>query len=180
MKDPAIDGLIMWDCVAFLDDETIDKIDELSDGKGIANMVVSHPHYYSTTALWAAAFPKMNLWLAEVDFHDWYQRFDIISAKKDAASADSGVSSSVAKQIQLVNEEQTLLSDSTSTKILLLGGHFPGSLVLLWEDCLFIADTIQVVPSGLYKSVAPQRKGVTTFSFMWRSVGDSWEGVMFR
>lgn len=167
MKDPAISGLVMWDCVAYLDDATIEKIDDISGGKGIAHMVVSHPHYYSTTAVWAAAFPDMKLWLAEVDFFDWHQREDVVQAKKDSTS-DGTFAGAVAKQLQLVKNEQTDLPGSSTTKILLLGGHFPGSLVLLWEDCLFIADTVQVIPSGLYKSSEPQRKGMTTFSFMWR------------
>lgn len=167
MKDPAISGLVMWDCVADLDDATIEKINEISEGRGIAHMVVSHPHYYSTTAVWAAAFPNMQMWLAEIDFYEWYQREDVIQAKK-AGTLHSKFASGIAKQLQLVSSEQTNLPGSPTTKIILLGGHFPGSLVLLWEDCLFIADTIQIVPSGLYKSGEPQRKGVTTFTFLWR------------
>lgn len=168
MKDPAVDGLVMWDCVAYIDDATIHKIDELSGGKGISHMIVSHPHYYSTTAIWTAAFPNMRLWLAEADFNDWHQRQDLVQAKADRTKQSDTFAASIAKQVELVTDEHTLLPGSSTTKILLLGGHFPGSLVLLWEDCLLIADTIQVVPSGLYKSAEPQRAGVTTFSFMWR------------
>ncbi|KAK9900243.1 hypothetical protein P389DRAFT_9896 [Cystobasidium minutum MCA 4210] len=169
MKDPSMERLVMWDCVAYIDDATLEKIDELSGGKGIAHMVVSHPHYYSTTATWTAAFPEMKLWLAEVDFYDWHQRRDLVQAKKAEASSTGSASfaTSVVSRLQLVKAKQTALPGSSSTKILLLGGHFPGSLVLLWEDCLFIADTVQVVPSGLYKSGEPQRPGMTTFSFMW-------------
>lgn len=170
MKDPNIEGLVMWDCVAFLDDATLGKIDELSSGRGIAHLVVSHPHYYSTTAVWAAAFPDMKVWSAEVDFYDWHLRADVVQAKKDPQAQNTSIATRVAKQIQLVKEEQTELPSSTSTTILLLGGHFPGSLVLLWKDCLFIADTLQVVPSGRYKSKEVQRKGVTSFAFLWRCV----------
>lgn len=168
MKDPAFDGLVMWDCVAYIDDATLEKIDELSGGHGIAHMVVSHPHYYSTTAVWLQAFPKMQLWLADIDFNNWHQRTDLIQVRKDAQGRERGVLHAAADRLRLVTEEQSFLPGSTATSILLLGGHFPGSLVLLWEDCLFIADTIQVVPSGLYKSKEKQREGVVTFTFLWR------------
>ena len=142
IKDDGVDGLVMWDCIAYLDDETLARIDQLSDGRGIAHMVVSHPHYYSTTAIWAAAFPRMKLWLAKVDFPDWYQREDIKAASVDKQA--SPFAQSVANQLRWVEEEQTKLDAAAPFTILLLGGHFPGSLVLLWRDALFIADTIQV------------------------------------
>lgn len=164
LKDPQIKGLIMWDCVAFLDDETLERIDELSDGQGVSDMIVSHPHYYTTTATWAAAFPKMRLWLAREDFENWYQRSDI----KEQVQRGDLEPGSVASRIQLVNQEQTYVDPQGNVKILLLGGHFPGSLVLLWEGNLFIADTIQVIPSGLYKSEEKARPGVASVSFLWR------------
>jgi hypothetical protein len=159
IKDPSVKGLIMWDCVAYLDDSTLEKIDQISEGHGISHTIVSHPHYYSTTATWAAAFPSMTLWLAQEDFQKWYQRDELMHK-----SSDGGVGS----RISLVKKEQTVIDSAAKVKILLLGGHFPGSLVLLWNDILFIADTIQVVPSALYKSDQPQRPGVTSVTFLWR------------
>lgn len=168
IKDAAFDGLVMWDCVAYIDDATLEKIDELSGGHGIAHMVVSHPHYYSTTAIWLQAVPNMQLWLADVDFYDWHQRTDLIQVRKDKQAREGSNAQSIAGRIHLVKGEQTPLPGSSTTSILLLGGHFPGSLVLLWEDCLFIADTIQVVPSGRYKSQEKQRDDVVSFAFLWR------------
>lgn len=163
LKDSNIKGVVMWDCVAYIDDDTLEKIDEISDHQGISHMIVSHPHYYSTTATWTAAFPAMKLWLAKVDFHAWYPRSELLSeAGKEDGDSD------VASRIRLVDEEQTSVDVDGRVKILLLGGHFPGSLVLLWKDILFIADTIQVVPSGLYKSDQPQRPNVASFTFLWR------------
>lgn len=159
LKDPRFDGLVMWDCVAYLDDDTLKAIDRLSDGKGIAHMIVSHPHYYSTTATWLAAFPSMTLWLTKEDFHDWYPRRELVQGVGGAG---------LAGRIKLVDAEQTAVGPAGHVKILLLGGHFPGSLVLLWNDILFIADTIQVVPSGLYKSDQPQRPDVASVTFLWR------------
>lgn len=146
--------LIMWDCVAYLDDATLHEIDRLSGGKGISHMVVSHPHYYSTTATWLAAFPQMTLWLAQEDFEEWYQRRELVKSPS---------------RIKLIGKIQ-VQTDVSEVKILLLGGHFPGSLVLLFKDMLFIADTIQVVPSGRYKSDQPQRRDVISVSFLWRWV----------
>jgi len=45
------------------------------------------------------------------------------------------------------------------------GGHFPGSLVLHWDDKLFVADTLVTMPSGLYH-VDPL-PGTISFSFFW-------------
>lgn len=47
------------------------------------------------------------------------------------------------------------------------GGHFPGSSVLWWKSArkLFVADTIMVVPSGIYH--VDRVPGTASFSFMW-------------
>ena len=47
------------------------------------------------------------------------------------------------------------------------GGHFPGSSVLWWKSkrSLMVADTIFVVPSGVYH--VDREPGTTSFSFMW-------------
>lgn len=47
------------------------------------------------------------------------------------------------------------------------GGHFPGSSVLWWKSVrsLMVADTIFVVPSGVYH--VDREPGTTSFSFMW-------------
>ncbi|KAL7006518.1 hypothetical protein EMMF5_003939 [Cystobasidiomycetes sp. EMM_F5] len=162
-------GLVVWDCVAFIDDETLSFIDKISNGKGIAHMVVSHPHYYSSTAVWAATFPQMQVWLAKVDFIEFYQRFDIRQAyeKMHSAYTASDDNASIAGRLQLLEETQTSIPDFPNFSILLLGGHFPGSIVLLWKDVLFVADTIQVILSARYKSDEPQREGVASVAFLW-------------
>jgi glyoxylase-like metal-dependent hydrolase (beta-lactamase superfamily II) len=47
------------------------------------------------------------------------------------------------------------------------GGHFPGSSVLWWKSArkLLIADTIMIVPSGLYRVDRPA--GTVSYAFMW-------------
>jgi glyoxylase-like metal-dependent hydrolase (beta-lactamase superfamily II) len=39
------DGNVLWDCITYLDDETIEAIKGLGGLKAIA---ISHPHFYST------------------------------------------------------------------------------------------------------------------------------------
>lgn len=47
------------------------------------------------------------------------------------------------------------------------GGHFPGSTVLWWQSLrkLLVADSILVVPSGIYHADRPP--GTASFTFMW-------------
>ena len=46
-------GNFLWDCVAYLDDTLIAKINELG---GLTGIAISHPHYYTTMVEWAHAF----------------------------------------------------------------------------------------------------------------------------
>lgn len=164
IKDAKAGGeLVMWDCVAYVDDATLKDIDRISDGKGIRHIVISHPHFYTTSAVWTAAFPRATLWLAEPDFTDWYQRKDILQSANEHARA-------VRKRIRQVTDTRTLLDGEafSNFSIYKLGGHFPGSTVLLWNDILFVADTLAVIPSGLYKSDALKPPDTCSISFLWR------------
>ena len=49
--------------------------------------------------------------------------------------------------------------------VILAGGHFPGSLLLHWNDNLFIADTIFTSPSAT--NPVPGKAGVISFTFFW-------------
>ena len=44
---------LLWDCITYIDIETITKINELG---GINAIALSHPHYYSSQVEWAEAF----------------------------------------------------------------------------------------------------------------------------
>lgn len=57
--------------------------------------------------------------------------------------------------------------DSSDIVAIKTGGHFPGSSVLWWRSArkLLVADTIMVVPSGVYHT--DRLPGTTSFSFMW-------------
>lgn len=148
-------GNILWDCVTFLDDATVEKISALG---GISAIVISHPHYYSTHLHWARTF-NCKVYLAAED-------------KQWLAQTDT--------DRQVFIPEGVVETDilSSGVKALKLGGHFPGSLVLLAHGRLLIADTLVTTPAGLGSwttdAVGNRReghlgrpKGMNTFSFMW-------------
>jgi hypothetical protein len=65
-------GNFLWDCIALLDDATIDFIGRLGGLRGIA---ISHPHYYSTMVEWSYAFGKIPIHLHAAD-EQWVMRTD--------------------------------------------------------------------------------------------------------
>lgn len=91
-------------------------------------MVISHPHFYTTYVEWATRF-DCPVYLA-VDDQQWICR--VPSDEKIIKFIEGPVGAT-----------QTILPGVTAIKA---GGHFPGSLVLHWNDQLFIADTIMTVP----------------------------------
>ncbi|KAF8524323.1 beta-lactamase-like protein [Hysterangium stoloniferum] len=138
-------GNILWDLIAFIDDETVQKIDELG---GIQAIVISHPHFYTTHSTWSHVFGKIPVYLASDD-ERWLSRRD--------ASA-----SSIRKFI--TSPVQEIIPESAAVAIK-AGGHFPGSMVLHWKNRLFTADTVMVVPSGLYD--IERLDGTVSFAFLW-------------
>lgn len=126
LETPA--GNILWDCVANLDQLTVDFIN--SNG-GIKAMLVTHRHFWTTRLDWAKEF-DCPLYLS-VEESGWLCRED-----KDKR----------VKWITVITEE--IFTDVAAVK---LGGHFPGSLILHWDNKIFTADTIAVtlVRPGLTK-----------------------------
>lgn len=122
IRTPA--GNILWDCIALLDDATVELIKGLG---GLAGIAISHPHYYTTCQDWAAAFDcPVHLHGAD---REWVMRPD--------------------PRLQFwEGDTLTLNGDVTLVR---LGGHFPGSVVLHWIVCadregvLLTGDTVQVV-----------------------------------
>ncbi|KAM6537981.1 hypothetical protein FALCPG4_003873 [Fusarium falciforme] len=141
------EGNILWDCISLLDEETISKIQALG---GLRAMVISHPHFYSTHVQWARAF-KCPVYLSAEDAR-W------------ATMAS-------AHQIPLALTETEVVS---GVKAIKLGGHFPGSMVLLFDGRLLIADTLmttaagvggwEVDATGTSRSKPP---GLNSFSFLY-------------
>jgi hypothetical protein len=122
------DGNVLWDCLALIDDATVDLVKALG---GISAIAISHPHYYSTMVEWAHAF-GCPIWLHEAD-REWVQRGD------PSVSFWSGAT------LQL----------NAYTTLLKLGGHFPGATVLHWateEGTLLSGDVLQVTPDRTHVS----------------------------
>jgi len=148
-------GNILWDCITFLDAETIDKIHGLG---GLAAIVISHPHYYSTHLEWAETF-DCPVYLSWED-KQWLNRLDRLGKARTF--------------IEGTEEEIEVRGEKTGVKALRLGGHFPGSLVCLAFGRLLVADTLVTTPSGLGDwSKGPDAgkggrpPGMSSFAFMW-------------
>lgn len=148
-------GNILWDCITYLDAETINWINNLG---GLAAIVISHPHFYSTHLEWAETF-DCPVYLSWED-KEWLNRLDRLGKARTF--------------IQTTEEEIEIRGKKTGVKVLKLGGHFPGSLVALAFGRLLLADTLMTVPAGLGDwSKGPdggkggRPPGMNSFSFMW-------------
>lgn len=122
VRTPA--GNFLWDCVALIDDATIELIEGLG---GLAGVAISHPHYYTRCQDWAAAFGcPVHLHAAD---REWVMRPD------PAIRFWEGDTLALGRDLTLVR----------------LGGHFPGATVLHWTagadkgGVLLTGDTLQVV-----------------------------------
>lgn len=158
VRTPA--GNILWDCVTLLDDATVAEVNRLG---GIHAIVISHPHYYSTHLQWARAF-GCSVYLAAED-SQWLAQTD------------------PSRQLFLEPGTRELElglpgGNKTGAVALKLGGHFPGSMVLLFAGHLLVADTLLTTPAGIgsWESDAAGNKreghlgrpqGANSFAFMW-------------
>lgn len=151
----ATSGNVLWDCITYLDEETVQYVNSLG---GIQAIVISHPHYFSTSVQWAEIF-NCDLFVSAED-EQWLgnrgdgHRLKLWKGEKLPLPCSHGSRSS---EIQPASD---LMAIKT-------GGHFPGSSVLWWKSAkkLFIADTILIVPSGLYH--VDRLPGTSSFTFMW-------------
>jgi hypothetical protein len=116
---------LLWDCIALVDDATVD---ELARRGGIDTIAISHPHYYTTMVEWAERLDARIL-LHEAD-REWIMR------PSDRIELWSGAEHRLTGSLTLIN----------------LGGHFPGGAVCLWSagadgrGALLSGDILQVVP----------------------------------
>ena len=99
-------GNLLWDCVGLVDDPTVSRIKELG---GIAEIAISHPHYYTSMVEWSRAFGGAPIHIHEAE-RRWVMRPD-----------------SCIRYWQ--GESQTLLG---SLPLVRTGGHFEGYQILLW------------------------------------------------
>lgn len=158
IRTPA--GNVLWDCVTFIDDDTISYIK--SQG-GLEAIVISHPHYYSTHLQWAETF-NCPVYIS-VEDEEWLSRADKPTSGSEHADVPAR------EFIGADSNEFGIPSrdgKSTGVQALKLGGHFPGSLVVLYDGRLMIADTLVTTPAGMGNwQEKPRPKGMNSFAFMW-------------
>ena len=119
LETPA--GNVLWDCITYLDQETVDFIRAKG---GLKAIVISHPHYYTSHLDWAKTFDcPVYFSLEDVE---WVSQPDPDGRRN------------------LI--EGTFEDIIDGVEAIKVGGHFPGSLVLLWEKKLFIADSLVTTP----------------------------------
>lgn len=140
-------GNVLWDCISYIDAETIDKVRELG---GLKAIVISHPHFYSSHIQWARAFQCPVYTSAE----DLRWTTTPSAHRKPLTEIDTDIMPGV--------------------KAIKLGGHFPGSLVLLYNGRLFTADTLMATPASIGKwevdALGAKRAkppGLNSFAFLW-------------
>lgn len=125
------DGNILWDCISYLDDATVDTVRRLG---GIRAIGVSHPHFYSSMVEWSRAFD------APIYLHAANKRY--------VMRPDPGIT---------FWDGDTFTLNSSIT-LVRCGGHFPGSTVLHWaagaggRGLLLAGDTIYVVSDRRFAS----------------------------
>jgi hypothetical protein len=124
-------GNILWDCMPLLKDNTVEFIKSKGGLKAIA---ISHPHYYSSMNEWAETFN------CPIYIHQSDEEFIFTKGS----------------HINLWNGDENELWDSI--KIKNIGGHFPGSSILIVpflskEGTILCGDTFYISPSKRHISV---------------------------
>ncbi|KAL3491359.1 beta-lactamase-like protein [Aspergillus germanicus] len=149
---------LLWDCITYIDDETIARIKELG---GIDAIVISHPHYYTTHLLWAEIF-ECPVYLSAED-EEWV----VVRGEKQVFFTEAELCFSGAKIWGNTAVGSEKKEGEAELVVIKTGGHFLGSTVLWWKGLgtLLIADTIAVVPSARYW--VDRLPGTASFTFMW-------------
>jgi glyoxylase-like metal-dependent hydrolase (beta-lactamase superfamily II) len=123
-------GNVLWDCVPFIDNATIEAISALG---GIGAIAISHPHFHTVMVEWSRAFNNAPIYIHEGN------RPDVV--RPDPA-------------IHYWDTETLALFDGIT--LIHCGGHFLGSSVLHWRGgaggrgILLTSDTIDVVQDTRY------------------------------
>lgn len=116
---------ILWDCLTYIDEATIEMIHKLG---GLDAIALSHPHYYASQVEWAKVF-DVPIYIHEAD-RKW------VMCPSEHIHFWKGTSIELSEEISLH----------------CLGGHFTGGTVLYWRNgnqgkgVLFTGDIIQIVP----------------------------------
>jgi glyoxylase-like metal-dependent hydrolase (beta-lactamase superfamily II) len=114
-------GNVLWDCIAYLDEEVLERF---ADAGGLSGIAISHPHYYTAMVEWAHAF-DCPIWLHEAE-RRWVMRPDPLIRFWEGETTEVGA----------------------GLTLIRCGGHFPGGQVLHWATrrALLSGDIVQVIP----------------------------------
>ena len=120
-------GNILWDCIALIDDATVAEIGRRG---GVQAIAISHAHYYTTMVEWSRALGDVPILLHEAN-RQWVMRPD--------------------PAIQYWSGDR--IAPLPGITVLRTGGHFPGAMVLHWDNrgagdgkgVLFPGDILTVV-----------------------------------
>jgi glyoxylase-like metal-dependent hydrolase (beta-lactamase superfamily II) len=125
-------GNVMWDCISFVDDRSVEAVGKLG---GLAAIAISHPHFYASNMTWSRAFGDCPVYV-HADDRQWVQY------PGPGLRLWEGVSLEILPGITLLNP----------------GGHFDGAAVLHWaagaggKGALLSGDTATVVMDRRYLS----------------------------
>jgi glyoxylase-like metal-dependent hydrolase (beta-lactamase superfamily II) len=125
-------GNVLWDCISYLDDETVAAVKRLG---GIQAIAVSHPHFYASCVEWSEAFGNVPIYLHAAD-RQW----------------------TVFEHPNVVHWEGETAEPVPGTTLIRLGGHFDGAAVLHWpggaegRGAVLCGDTLMVVMDRRYLS----------------------------
>jgi hypothetical protein len=119
-------GNVLWDCISFIDDATLEIVQALG---GIAAIAISHPHFYASMVEWSRAFDRAPIYLHAAD-------------KRWVVHPDTAVTFWDGETREL----------APGVTLLRCGGHFAGGTVLHWADgaggkgALLSGDIVRVGP----------------------------------
>jgi len=125
-------GNVLWDCISYLDDETVQAVRRLG---GVQAIAISHPHFYGSMIEWSHAFDNAPIYIPTQD-RQWVMRPD--------------------PAVRFFEEEAREIVPSVT--LLRVGGHFDGSTVLHWpagyagKGAIMSGDSVSVVQDRRYVS----------------------------
>ncbi len=162
-------GTVMWDCLSFIDDESIEAVRQRG---GLSAIAISHPHFYACMVPWSEAFGGCPIYIHAAD-GQWVQY------RTAALRLWQGVTCQVLDGVTLINT----------------GGHFEGSAALHWaggaegRGLLFTGDSLTVVMDRRYLSFmysypnliplsanAVQRIAASVRPFRFERIYGGWDG----
>lgn len=122
---PTDAGNILWECVSMVSEEAVAALNARG---GVDQIIISHPHFYTSMVQWSEALGGVPIVLHEAD-KAWVQR--------------------PSPRIKFWSGDELKLSNAVT--LIRAGGHFPGSTAIHWKDgpraggALFSGDALQVV-----------------------------------